>query len=108
MAVTVGGIRGRTGLSKQLLYNADDLDIDLSIQAGDGDSFSIIGQVLPLHGMLDDVAGAEVRLVDAKANVMRATTDAFGQFTFGPLLPESYDLHIRVRDRDIEIGGMTV
>lgn len=109
LAMPVAGVRGVNSQSRQLLYKADDLDVDLQIHAGDAQGKStLVGQILPADGALASVSEAEVQLVDSRMRVLKGTADSFGQFTFEPLSAGSYDLRIRVRDREVEVTGISL
>lgn len=98
------------GAPRQLVYSAEDHDIDLRISAAADQQFSVAGQVLgpeaecvvALQAERPDGAGA--------ADAFEAPLDALGEFRFDHLPAGRWRVQLRLPDRlialpTIELGG---
>lgn len=107
LAMAASPVRNGALRSQQLLFSAENLDVDLHIESGERQAeFTLMGQVLPAEGGLDQVEGAEVHILRGHRKMLSKTTDAFGEFVFGRLPAGRYTVRIRVRDREFELAGI--
>ncbi len=109
VATPVGQMRAAgVAEARQLLYTADDLDLDLRVEQNPRDGrLSLTGQILARDGSLEDVAGAEVRLVPVgNGPELGRITNGFGEFVFDRLPPDTYGLWIRAGRREVEVDGL--
>ena len=104
LAPAAFGVRGSAPAGRQLLYNADGLDIDLRIESSaDGAVCTLLGQVLPAEGGPTDLAGSEVRLLDGRGKISTRAADRSGEFVFGHVTPGRYAVQVQIRDRQLEL-----
>jgi hypothetical protein len=77
------GVRTLDLCSRQLLYEIDDLAIDLRIETtGISARSSLVGQLLHQSGGAQGRGGLPVALLLGKAPVARTSTNPFGEFVF--------------------------
>lgn len=106
---SVVGIRGGVSPTRQVLYSAESLDVDLRVET-ESSGMALIGQVLPTGGVLDGVAEAEVWLERRDGTAEEPTrskpANAYGEFSFTGLPAGQYDLRVRTRDREVTLQGL--
>jgi hypothetical protein len=96
--------RGATR-TRQMLFTTEQVDIDLQIKPGHGDT-DLLGQMLSA-GHPDEVLPAFVSLQNNIGTVLRATeTDAFGQFAFRQIPSGRYDLVFDLGTQEVAITGL--
>jgi len=101
-ALTRGAARER-----QMLFSAENMDIDLKITAGRG-SHDVLGQVLggPQTG---NVVSAFVSLQGNSGQFLKTTeTDSLGQFAFREISSGVYDLIFDLETQEIAVHGLEV
>ena len=90
------GVRSLPTTSRQLLYSAEETDLDLRITI-QNDECILAGQVIG-----EGCAGAHVEIAGV-AGRSEATLNEVCEFTLPPLPVSNYSLTIRMLDREIEI-----
>jgi len=90
------GMRSVHAASRQMLYSAEDTDLDLRVTV-QNDECILAGQVIG-----EGCAGARVE-VSGVAGRSEATLNDVCEFTLSPLPVGSYALTVRMLDREIEI-----
>lgn len=96
--------RGATR-TRQMLFTTKQVDIDLQIKPGRGDS-DLLGQMLSTRPS-GEVVPAFVSLQNDMGTFLRATeTDPLGQFTFRQIPSGSYDLIFDLEQEEIAITGL--
>jgi hypothetical protein len=92
---------------RQMLFNAEQIDIDLKISSGRG-SHDLLGQIL---GELQrgNAVSAFVSLQNNSGQILRATeTDSLGQFAFHEISSGVYDLIFDLQSQEIAVNGLEV
>ncbi len=90
------GVRSGQATSRQLLYSAEENDIDLRITAED-ETWIVAGQVLG-----DDCSGGRVE-IEGAGELAQAELNELCEFTLPPVAAGSYTLRLRLRDAEVEI-----
>jgi hypothetical protein len=94
------GVRTIDLCSRQLLYEVDDLAIDLRIETpGDSARSSLIGQLLHPSKGAQSRGGLPVSLVLGRAPVARTSTNPFGEFAFDVELSKRQRIRIQLDDK---------
>jgi len=89
--------------SRQMLFTADDLDIDLQMTAEDGTNNNLTGQILGAESA-DQSPQAFVSLQNETGQLLQGTqTDAHGQFTFRQVPPGVYHLVFDLDSQEVSI-----
>ena len=96
-SVAFGERSGSGAAARQMLFDAGDLSIDLRI-SGSGNRFSVRGQVLG-----QDAESATV-IIDEHA----APIDEFGSFLVEDLEAGTYDIELRLSDKEITIERISI
>jgi hypothetical protein len=99
----LAAVRG-AAQSRQMLFTAEGLDIDLHITA-EPDNVTLMGQVLGAR-TFDAQSSPFVRLYHAGDVLDAARADALGQFAFRAVPAGLYDLGVEVEAREIIIEGL--
>jgi len=88
--------------TRQLLYTAQKVDIDLQLTPGQGD-YNLVGQILGPQ-QAEGQSLAYVSLHNKTGDLLKSTeTDPHGQFAFRQILPGSYDLIFDLGSQEIDI-----
>jgi len=104
-AASVRGIENE----RQLLYRAEDFDIDLQIaDEGSQGPLRLLGQVMTLADDLSQVRGGLVRLTLEDDVAASATTDELGTFTFQAIAPGDYELWLDLPQVKIWVPHLTL
>ncbi len=90
------GVRSGQATSRQLLYSAEQSDIDLRISSQD-DQWIVAGQLLG-----QDCVGGRVE-IEGESGLAVAALNELCEFTLPPLPPGSYTLRLLLRDAEVEI-----
>ena len=90
------GVRSGQSASRQLLYSAEETDIDLRVSS-EKDQWIVAGQLLG-----PDCAGGQVE-IDGEGQAATATLNDLGEFTLPPVPAGSYTLRLRLSDTQVEI-----
>jgi hypothetical protein len=99
-APTRGG--GRT---RQMLFTTEQVDIDLQIKPGHGES-DLLGQMLSIEHSGAAVP-ALVSLQSSTGDLLRATeTDSHGQFAFRQVPSGVYDLVFDLENQEVAVTGL--
>jgi hypothetical protein len=103
MGERVFGERSASGAAaRQLLFEADDIAIDIRISPAD-DGFTIRGQLI-----CEDVGDASVFLNTADGQTSRSCVDEFGEFRFDGLSAGEYELNIQNVGEEIVIPQIRI
>jgi hypothetical protein len=93
------GVRTLDLCSRQLLYEVDDLAIDLRIETtGSSARSSLVGQLLHQSEGAQGRGGLPVALLLGKAPVARTSTNTFGEFVFELELTKRHRICIQLDD----------
>jgi hypothetical protein len=96
--------RGATR-TRQLLFTTEQLDIDLQIKPGRGDS-DLLGQMLSTR-RLEELIPIFVSLQSTAGELLRATeTDTLGQFAFRQIPAGTYDLVFDLENQEVAVTGL--
>lgn len=91
--------------SRQMLFTAEQVDIDLQIKPGRADN-DLLGQMLSTSRSGAAVP-AFVSLQNSTGTLLRATeTDSLGQFAFRQIPSGSYDLVFDLENQEVAITGL--
>ena len=90
------GVRSLSAASRQMLYSAEELDLELRITVQD-DECILAGQDIG-----EGCAGAHVEISGLAGN-SKATLNEICEFTLPPIPVGNYSLTVRMLDREIEI-----
>ena len=93
------GMRSLRASSRQLLYSAEEADLDLRITAQNEDCI-LAGQVI-----CDGCTGGLVEISGATGTA-EASLNELCEFTLPPIPVGNYSLTVRMLDREIEIPGL--
>jgi hypothetical protein len=104
----IAGARVSASSDHQLLYRADDYNIDLMIAAS-GDQADIKGQILREGEFLfESVAGLELQLVSEGKTIKSTFTNKAGEFNVSAIDRGEYDLRFNANELSITIVGLAV
>lgn len=92
----VFGVRSGQAASRQLLYSAEENDIDLRISSRD-DQWIVAGQLLG-----QDCVGGRVE-IEGESGLAVVALNELCEFTLPPLPPGSYKLRLLLQDAEVEI-----
>lgn len=92
----VFGVRSGQSAARQLLYSAEETDIDLRVSS-EKDRWIVAGQLLGA-----DCTGGQVEL-EGEGQLATATLNDLCEFTLPPLLSGTYLLRLRLSDTLVEI-----
>ncbi len=99
-AATRGATRAR-----QLLFTTEQVDIDLQIKPGRGES-DLLGQLLSVR-RLEELFPVFVSLQSSAGELLRATeTDPLGQFAFRQIPAGIYDLVFDLENQEVAVTGL--
>ena len=93
------GVRSGHTAARQLLYSAEENDIDLRISA-EGENWIVAGQVLG-----EDCAGGRIEIEGAGESA-GADLNELCEFTLPPVSAGSYTLRLRLGNAEVEIPGL--
>jgi hypothetical protein len=96
-APAAAGVRTLDLCSRQLLFEADDLAIDLRIETAGGSSrSSLMGQLLHHSRQTETLGELPVALMLGKHSVAHTTTNPFGEFLFDLELTRRHRIRIQL------------
>jgi hypothetical protein len=96
-APAAAGVRTLDLCSRQLLFEADDLAIDLRIETASGSPrSSLIGQLLHHSQQTENLGELPVALLLGKHSVAHTTTNPFGEFLFELELTRRHRIRIQL------------
>ncbi len=99
-----GGIR-----PVYLLYRAEEIDLELLLQAGGrGKGRTLFGEVSLQKGDVADLQQAGVKLLQGETLIKSGTTDRWGEFVFRDLAPGQYRLKLDLGVREVEVRELMV
>lgn len=99
------GVRGAGLMTRQMLYQAGDYNIDLSIDyVEQTQAINVIGQTMPRDADLSAVVGADVELRQGSTVAFGAKTNEFGEFIIDGIPEGTYDLRITLKAEEIDIA----
>ena len=90
------GVRSLPTASRQMLYSAEEIDLELRITVQNGECI-LAGQVIG-----EDCTEGDVE-ISGEAGRSKATLNEVCEFTLPPIPPGNYSLTVRMLDREIEI-----
>jgi hypothetical protein len=93
------GVRSGPAASRQLLYSAEENDIDLRITA-EAENWIVAGQVLG-----EDCAGGRIE-IEGEGESAGADLNELCEFTLPPVSAGSYTLRLRLGNAEVEIPGL--
>lgn len=94
------GLRSTAPDVRQILYNADEFDLDLHLHPT-GTSWTVAGQIL------GPCSGGEVELY-GPAQVMSVSLNALCEFSIEPVPPGTYALVLHLPDIELEVNALTI
>jgi hypothetical protein len=100
------GIRRSEAVSRQLTFQAEELEIGLWLRRSEDGTMTISGQVLGKAGTPIEDKSAHADLVASGEHIDTAPLTAWGEFVFADLLPTEYSLQISILDRVVRIPGI--
>jgi hypothetical protein len=93
------------GRTRQMLFTTEQVDIDLQIKPGHGES-DLLGQMLSIEHSGAAVP-ALVSLQSSTGDLLRATeTDSHGQFAFRQVPSGVYDLVFDLENQEVAVTGL--
>lgn len=103
------GVRTMGGEVRQLLYRAEDVDIDLQMRELERPgSIDILGQVLPLAGEAGDLAFQSVRLMRGDEEVGSTFTNGIGEFAFEEVEEATYGIGLQLKMGCVNIRDVSL
>jgi hypothetical protein len=104
LQLSAAATRGATR-ARQLLFTTEQLDIDLQIRPGRGDS-DLLGQMLGIR-RVEEMVPVFVSLQSSAGELLRATeTDPLGQFAFRQIPFGTYDLVFDLENQEVAVTGL--
>jgi hypothetical protein len=101
------GFRGTGVMPRQMLFRAEDYDIDLCIDYTEQNRVvDIMGQAMPLNTTSRAVADTNVKLLKDSIITGETRTNQYGEFIFNGIEEGFYDLKIELEKSVIDITGM--
>ena len=101
------GVRQRDLPTRQTLYQADGLQLDLKIQLAD-EKGMIIGQVLAEERRNEPPMGLRIDLSQKGENVRSSETNEWGEFIFEGPPQGNYEIQISFPDKLVKLPPLTV
>jgi hypothetical protein len=95
------GVRQRDLPSRQALYQAGNVLLDLKIELGDEQGL-LIGQIVSDKGEVD-VNGLNIEITQAGQVFGKSTTNALGEFIFQDLPKGNYELQVLLSDTMVKL-----
>jgi len=104
------GLRANEAAARQLTYEADDIEIALSITGALERTFTITGQVISKSGApIHDSSSASADLVDEGDHIKSSALSNWGEFMFEGLSEGDYDLQMTLDNlRVVRISSLSV
>ncbi len=99
----LAAVRGVTR-SRQLLFSADEIDIDLQITA-ERYGATVLGQVLSNQPLTPEAVPI-ARLYRSGEVIQTTASDAQGQFAFRAVSPGTYDLGVMLAHHEVVLEGL--
>lgn len=96
----VAGVRGLQAPARQLLYSAEDLDLDVRLTPA-GNLWIVSGQIL------GPGAGGQVEL-DGTTQALQTSLNELGEFVLPPVPADSYMLLLRVGEVEVEVTRVDI
>jgi hypothetical protein len=90
------GVRSGQGTSRQLIYSAEENDIDIHITPED-ENWIVAGQVIG-----DECVGGRIE-IEGEGELATAALNDLCEFTLPPVRPGNYTLRLRLGDAEVEI-----
>jgi hypothetical protein len=94
--LAVAGVR--SGSSRRLCFESDDLELDLSLEAG-ADATIVTGQLVTLQGDPTPAVGARVLVTAEPHFLSEETADVEGEFAFSAQFSAPFRVHVAYGDR---------
>jgi hypothetical protein len=102
----LAGVRRTEAASRQMTFEAGDVEIGVSLQRSAGQILTLSGQVLgKSSGPIQDPT-AHVDLVVKGDHIQTASLSPWGEFVFSDLPNSQYDLQIYILDRILQIRSL--
>lgn len=103
----MAGARAAGSADRQLLYTADDYNIDLRISLVESSGASVIGQILKKSDeRFESVSGLQLELILDGEEVFSGITSPSGEFAIQHVKRGDYDLRIETFDASITLYGL--
>ncbi len=100
----LAGFRGSGPVSRQILYRTDGYDIVLSMAYIErAKSLDIMGQLMPMCSDSTTLQGARVELLGESGITFGTGVNEFGEFIMEGVREGTYEMRIRVIEREIRI-----
>jgi len=99
------GVRRTESASRELTYEAQDLDIAVSLRRSENGKLTLMGQILTKSNSPLGGAAAHVDLVRDGEHVASTPLSQWGEFVFENLPDSRYTLQAYIGDRVIQIIG---
>lgn len=103
LQLSSAAMRG-SGRARQMLFTAEQVDIDLQIKSGRSDH-QLLGQVLDTRHSGGSIS-AFVSLQNNEGQQRATETDSLGQFAFHGVSSGTYDLVFDLDDQEISVTGL--
>jgi hypothetical protein len=102
----VVGVRSEEGASRQMTYEADDVEIAVWVRRSENRTVTLTGQVLSKNaGPVEDAAG-RVDLVAGGDHIQTTPLSQWGEFLFPDLPHTQFGLHVSLADRVVLIPSL--
>ena len=95
------GVRRTEDLSRQLTFEAGEVEIGLSVRRAPDDTLTITGQVLNKSGKPVEAPEVRVELVAEGDHVATSPLSPWGEFVFSNLPQDQYSLQVSFPDREL-------
>jgi hypothetical protein len=106
---SLAGARAFEAADRQLLYRANDYNIDLQLAAANDCRAELTGQILrDGEFKFESVIGVECNLLCEGRKILSTNTNRFGEFSISGLERGRYDLQIETDELSITIIGLPV
>lgn len=96
------GVRSTQSESRQLLYTAEDNDMDLRITKQEDDRWVVAGQVLG-----DDCSGGDIQL-EGETQTASAVLNELCEFTLPAVAPGKYRFRLRLANIEVEVPRLEI
>ena len=98
------GTRRRDLLSRQALYQTENIQLDLKIDLGE-EKGQVIGQIFTETGNVG-LDGLEIEITQAGQLIGKSTTNALGEFIFQDLPKGNYELQVVLSDTMVKLPSL--
>jgi hypothetical protein len=102
----LAGFRSAGSMSRQLLYQAGDYNVNLSLSAAGPQLIDIMGQPMSMNADRQQPSEVDVALLKNSNIVCAAKSNEFGAFILSGIAEGIYNLRVKLVEEELEIIGL--